>query len=52
MSAPAAPVTGPGHAPAVWRERLAATDRLTLDELRALVPGRDRLVVLSAHPDD
>lgn len=52
MSRPAAPVTGAGHPPEVWRDRVGSTPRLSLADLRALVPGRDRLLVLSAHPDD
>lgn len=52
MSVPAAPVTGAGQARDVWRGRLATTDRVSPPDLRGLVPGRDRLVVLSAHPDD
>lgn len=45
-------VTGAGHDPDVWRSRVEATGRRSADDLRALVPGRDRLLVLSAHPDD
>lgn len=52
MSVPAAPVTGGGHATAVWRDRIASTPRRSVADLRALVPGRDRLLVLAAHPDD
>lgn len=52
MSVPPAPVTGSGHPPDVWRDRIASTPRLSLPDLRALVPGRERLLVLSAHPDD
>ena len=52
MSVPTVPVTRAGHAPDVWRDRVAATARLSVADLRALAPGRDRLVVLSAHPDD
>ncbi|MGI3779189.1 MAG: PIG-L deacetylase family protein [Janthinobacterium lividum] len=52
MSGPGAPVTGSGHAPEVWRDRVASTPRLSVPDLHALVPGRDRLLVLSAHPDD
>ncbi|GAA3571135.1 PIG-L family deacetylase [Microlunatus spumicola] len=52
MTAASRPVTGAGHDPAVWRDRLEATDGWSVADLRALVPGRDRLLVLSAHPDD
>lgn len=54
MSTPDGPVavTGAGHDPSVWRARVEATDRWSVADLRALVPGRDRLLVLSAHPDD
>lgn len=45
-------VTGAGHDPDVWRDRVEATARWSVPGLRALVPGRDRLLVLSAHPDD
>lgn len=45
-------VTGTGHDPDVWRARVEATERWSVTELRALVGGRDRLLVLSAHPDD
>lgn len=49
---PTAPVTGPGHDRAVWHDRVASADPLSFTDLRALVGGRDRLVVLAAHPDD
>lgn len=45
-------VTGAGHDPSVWRGRVEATERWSVHALRALVPGRDHLLVLSAHPDD
>ncbi len=52
MTAPTAPVTGPGHGPDVWRDRVTDAARRSLADLRALVPGRHTLVVVSAHPDD
>ena len=52
MTALSRPVTGGGHDRSVWRDRLEATERWSVADLRALVPGRDRLLVLSAHPDD
>lgn len=52
MTASTAAVTGPGHTPDVWRDRIASTERVSLSALRALASGRDRLLVFSAHPDD
>ena len=52
MSVPAAPVTGSGHDPAVWRDLIASTPRLAVPDLRALVPDRDLLARAVSGPPD